>query len=198
MTFLTEATQEQRQEWARKGQETRKANIEKNAAARQSALVYVGELSEKIKQLETKLAALEKFDELTTISAKLTGKYLLSREEIAKLSIPWTKTSGVYFLIDGKQIIYVGQSVNVYERVPQHTDKKFDRFAFVPCAVNALNMLESLYIYCLRPPRNGVNNGKICAPISLEEILSYSEQVGRVKRVTMESLHRSRIKRADF
>ena len=191
MTFLTEATKEQRQEWARKSVATRKANVERKAVARQSALVYANGLGEKIKQLETKLAALEKFDKFTTISAELTGKYLLSKEEITKLSVPWTKTSGVYFLIDGEQIIYVGQSVNVYERVPQHTDKKFDRFAFVPCSVGALNMLESLYIHCFRPPRNGFNKNQMYAPISLDEILSYSEQVGLVKKVITKSLHRS-------
>jgi hypothetical protein len=38
------------------------------------------------------------------------------------------------FLIYEDEIVYVGQSVNMYSRITQHAvDKKFDRYAFVPC-----------------------------------------------------------------
>jgi len=62
--------------------------------------------------------------------------------------------------------------VNVYSRIGQHTNKRFDRYAFVPCSVDALDRLESLYIHCLRPRMNGIQtNGANCAPLTLTALL---------------------------
>ena len=51
-------------------------------------------------------------------------------------------------------------------------NKRFDRYAFVPCAVDALDRLESLYIHCLRPRLNGnQRNDAKCAPIALDALI---------------------------
>ena len=56
---------------------------------------------------------------------------------IARLSSPWPKKrSGVYFLIRGGQVMYVGQSSDVFARVAQHArTREFDHwhwFAYPP------------------------------------------------------------------
>ena len=52
------------------------------------------------------------------------------------------------------------------------SNKRFDRYAFVPCAVDALDRLESLYIHCLRPRLNGnQRNDAKCAPIALDALI---------------------------
>ena len=86
--------------------------------------------------------------------------------------MPWENFSGVYFLLDGDEIVYVGQAVNIYSRIAQHTDKQFDRYAFVLCDVDMLDNLESLYIHVLRPKLNGnQTNGAKIAPLSLEKLI---------------------------
>ena len=123
---------------------------------------------------EARLDALQRTETMNAVSAAITGKALLREAEIAKAALPWgeVKASGVYFLLEGEKVVYIGQSVNVYARIHQHTDKRFDRYAFVPCAVDALDKLESLYIHCLRPPLNGNQvDGFKCAPISLNALI---------------------------
>jgi hypothetical protein len=165
-------TPEERKAIAAKAHASRKARREAEEAARQDALKYAGGLREEIAALETRLAGLQRMETMSLASAALTGKALLRPDEIASAALPWTKASGVYFLLDGADIVYVGQAVNVYSRISQHTDKRFDRYAFVPCQIDALDKLESLYIHCLRPKLNGdKRDGAKCAPISLRELI---------------------------
>jgi len=78
---------------------------------------------------------------------------------------------GVYFLIDGDEIVYVGQSTNIHSRIAQHNDKKFDKFTFVECEQSALNMVESIFIHTYRPKLNLVRvAGYVAAPVSWEEL----------------------------
>lgn len=64
-------------------------------------------------------------------------------------------TSGVYLLYKGGVLIYVGQSTNVFRRIPQHHKKDFDRALFLPCAVAVLDVVESALIATLNPKGNG-------------------------------------------
>ncbi|MEN6540846.1 MAG: GIY-YIG nuclease family protein [Mizugakiibacter sp.] len=165
-------TPEERKAIAAKGHATRRARIEAEEAARQDELKYAGGLREKIAALEKRLASLERMETMNAVSAAVTDKALLRADEIAGAALPWEKASGVYFLLDGDEVVYVGQAVNVYSRIGQHTDKRFDRYAFVPCAVDVLDRLESLYIHCLRPRLNGnQRNDAKCAPIALDALL---------------------------
>lgn len=62
---------------------------------------------------------------------------------------------GVYFLFSGDEIVYVGQSVNVFARVAGHfVYKSFDSFAFVPCRHDQRLALESHYIKLFSPALN--------------------------------------------
>lgn len=170
--LMQNKTPEERKAIAAKGQATRRARREAEEAARQDALKYAGGLRQQIAELEERLGVLQRMEILNVVSATLTSKYLLHADEIAREALPWEKASGVYFLLNGNEIVYVGQAVNVYARIGQHVDKRFDRYAFIPCAINALDKLESLYIHCLRPKLNGnYKNEAKNAPISLEALI---------------------------
>lgn len=163
---------EERQVIAAKGVATRRANIEAREKARQEAIIYANGLREQIEELESRLSSLQRIEAMTVLSSTLTGKVLLREEEIAKAAAPWNKACGVYFLLDGEEVVYIGQSVSIYSRIAQHQDKNFDRFAFVPCRPNELDVLESLYIHCLRPRMNGdQRDGAKLAPVSLPLLL---------------------------
>ena len=64
-------------------------------------------------------------------------------------------TAGVYFLFDNKQLVYIGESNNVYMRIGQHIKdgtKKFDSFEVFPC--NDRKKLEGFLIRALMPKYN--------------------------------------------
>ena len=112
---------------------------------------------------------------LSKISNQLTGKTLLSENDILQSCNPLPMVTGIYFLIDVNKVVYVGQSVNIFSRVSQHfNDKKqFTSFAYIVCEKNILDKMESLYIHLLKPKLNGLlNNGIVCAPLSLDFLLS--------------------------
>jgi hypothetical protein len=64
---------------------------------------------------------------------------------------------GVYFLCDGSEIVYVGQSVNVANRIADHLNesvKYFDGVYFIPCHLSHLLHLESSMIRYFKPKYN--------------------------------------------
>lgn len=88
------------------------------------------------------------------------GYRLLSEEEIqiGSFDIDYKPTRcGVYFLLDGGRVVYVGQAKNVNQRLKMHKidpDKAFDSYAWVACEEEHLDTLEALYIMSLRPALN--------------------------------------------
>jgi hypothetical protein len=165
-------TPEERRASANKAHATARARREREAAARDEALKYAGGLREEIAALTHKLDELKRVEQISAVSCVMTGKVLLRQEEIVAAAIPWKRSSGVYFLIDGAEVAYVGQSVNVHSRIGTHADKQFDKYAFVPCEPDALDKLESLYIHCLRPKLNATNPDQSkAAPIKLDALV---------------------------
>lgn len=68
-------------------------------------------------------------------------------------------TQGVYFLFQGRSIVYVGQSSNIERRVFHHRQegkKVFDSFSVIQCdpAPAALNLKEAEFIYIFQPIYN--------------------------------------------
>lgn len=163
-------TPEERAEIIKKGQATRRKKREEQETLRRDAITRAGGLKEQIAKLEHKLANLKTMEVMAAVSAGLTGKALLPPEEIAKAAMPWRNATGVYFLLIGDEVVYVGQSVNIYARLSSHHIRNFDRFAFVLCSVEMLDRLESLYIHCLRPRLNGGKGAKV-APIPLDTLI---------------------------
>jgi hypothetical protein len=110
--------------------------------------------------------------ELHDASDKLTGKRLLLEREVVLGARKPEHKIGIYFLVRGNSVVYVGQSINILRRVEEHRrTKAFDSFAYIICDKSELNILESLYMlsfrgdkdeYCWQPPlshRNLVSLG---------------------------------------
>ena len=110
--------------------------------------------------------------ELHDASDRLTGKRLLLEQEVILGARKPEHKIGVYFLVRGNSVVYVGQSINILRRVEEHRrTKAFDSFAYIICDKSELDILESLYMlsfrgdkdeYCWQPPlshRNLVSLG---------------------------------------
>lgn len=160
---------------------TRTANkIEKQKREEEHKKQLMLEHSALGRELAARRAALQSLEDQSPIRdafSKLTGRTIHTEAEIVSVSLPVPDICGIYFLVHNDRVVYVGQSVNVPARIGHHktSGKTFDRVAFVSCAQEHLNILESLYIHILRPPLNGDSNtkGLKAAPISMEEMLKY-------------------------
>ena len=65
--------------------------------------------------------------------------------------------SGVYYLIDNNEIVYIGQSTNVAARITTHVQNgtmAFDRYYVCPVAPGKLRECESIAIKELEPKYN--------------------------------------------
>jgi hypothetical protein len=171
MNLLQNKTSEERKAIAAKGVATRQKNKRERDAQRLLDIERRDSLKCEIKELELKRRILERHELSDKTALTLTSKVLLSEVEIVSAANPYELATGVYFLVGGDKVIYVGQSVNVYARIAQHHDKAFDSFAFIPCGKEMLDSLESLYIHVLRPPLNGNQHGGKQAPLSLNKLM---------------------------
>lgn len=77
-------------------------------------------------------------------------------EDISVASVPYTRHSGVYFLLLEGTVVYVGRTNHLLRRCPQHEGegRKFDRVAFMPCPEERAAEIEQLYIWRLQPALN--------------------------------------------
>lgn len=173
MSYVNRTPEQQKASTA-KSVATRKANIAIREAERRDAYERRYLLKGEIEKLELKLNALKQIDQMNEIANKVSGNTLLREHEIVLVSKPWQQFTGVYFLIDNGKIVYVGQSVNVYSRIAQHSQKKFDSFAVLPCQKTELDALESLYIHVLRPPLNS-NDTTTFAPMSIKKLMEHTK-----------------------
>jgi hypothetical protein len=85
-------------------------------------------------------------------------KGLLDQTEIIKRATPIKPICGVYFLISGSRVMYVGQSSRVLERINEHVRNRvpFEAFYFIEVPRRRLLSVEAAYIKAFRPPRNVV------------------------------------------
>ena len=135
----------------------------------------LGGLKQKKKMLLQDVHATEFFVRAKQQLSRLKGLDLVSRQELIRNKIPMLPTIGVYFLIEKDEIVYVGQSVNVFARVSHHYqdgEKVFDSFCYISCEKEELNILESLYILIFQPRCNGYHgiSRQLHAPMSFREI----------------------------
>ncbi len=182
-------TPEERRAIAAKSVATRRANRDRDIAIRQAAKDRILGLKDQIQGLESRLSELQSIEMMNAVSLSLTNKVLLNSDEIVKASMPWSDATGVYFLISGDKVVYVGQAINVYARISQHQHaKSFDRYAYISCSRELLNRIESLYIHVLRPPLNADINGGKFAPIPLDELIGLSEISKRISGKSKEKI----------
>jgi hypothetical protein len=133
----------------------------------QQSYVKLDELRNAISEKERILSKLEH-------SIQITGKQLqqalndplLDEDEILLLAGIRRLKCGVYFLIKDEQVVYVGQSINITQRIAEHTKTKdFDTFTYVQCKREDLNRIEALYITKLKPKYNYNSLGRLQLPM---------------------------------
>ena len=86
---------------------------------------------------------------------------LLSLQEIMRRATPMPLVRGIYFLIRGDEIIYVGQTPNIFRRLGEHLrNKVIDAYYLEPCegSQEELTLLERRYIDIFLPPLNKQKN----------------------------------------
>jgi len=67
----------------------------------------------------------------------------------------------IYVLFKQSDIVYVGQSINPYNRIGQHNkDKDFDHFRVMPCLKKRMAYWEKYLIYKYQPKYNIVGKEK--------------------------------------
>ena len=133
-------------------------------------------LGKEIERFERKATHLV---ESSVLSNTLTGKHMVLEQEIVAQAESFENQCGVYFLVKGKRVVYVGQSVQISARLADHSkNKDFDSYAFIRCDKEKLNVLESLYIHALSPKyqgRSGHKGAHIAAPYSFEQLVALGD-----------------------
>jgi len=77
--------------------------------------------------------------------------------DIIEASIPVQNLAGIYFLVKSNEVIYVGQTIDIFGRISKHRriGKDFDSFSFINCDdAKMRDVLESTYILALAPWMN--------------------------------------------
>ncbi len=102
----------------------------------------------------------------------------LSPEEIAAVAMPHAPVCGVYFLISGREVQYIGQARDVDVRLSQHwkDGKRWERVTVIECDLKHLDLVESAYIHRFQPPLNGRQRGtgRIVAPLKEAQLYQQS------------------------
>jgi hypothetical protein len=84
-------------------------------------------------------------------------------DEILNSTIPSHSFTGIYFLVLNREIVYIGQSVDVLYRISRHRreGKEFDSYTYLLCDKSRLDELEEKYIVALMPWMNKTMGGAI-------------------------------------
>ena len=87
------------------------------------------------------------------------GLIMLTGHEILMRAQPSRKKTGIYFLISGGEIVYVGKSINIDQRIWNKDGQKWksrswEAWHWIECDVSQLDELERQYIDALSPKWN--------------------------------------------
>ena len=72
--------------------------------------------------------------------------------------------SGVYFLYDNEELVYIGKAQNIAKRIIEHMiegTKRFNRVKYELVPVDSLSSVETILIKALKPPLNKSQNNDI-------------------------------------
>lgn len=70
--------------------------------------------------------------------------------------VPFRSGSYVYFLFDGETLVYIGQTINLAQRLYQHTSQKkqYDKASFIETHINDRLIVEMVNIRFYKPKYN--------------------------------------------
>jgi hypothetical protein len=135
---------------------------------------HIETLQKEIEKKEHTLKILRAHIEICGRKVKqLVDQPLLDEDAILLLAGIRKKRCGIYFLIKNDEIVYVGQSVNIHNRIATHENvKDFDRFTYVECEQRDLSRIEAMYIDMYKPKYNYNSIGRLVMPMSKDEAYS--------------------------
>lgn len=84
------------------------------------------------------------------------SKDLLEIEKLMERRQFYFQQRGLYFLFDGDELVYVGQTEDLDARLSVHrkSEKKWNSYAFLPCFLENMDSLEARYIIRYSPRYN--------------------------------------------
>lgn len=94
--------------------------------------------------------------------------------DLGRIASP--RPTGVYFLVDGDEIVYVGQTADLEVRIAMHLEaglKRFDRAFWIELPADQLDAHEGAFIralnprYCLAAPADVGTDGAVLAAYGL-------------------------------
>jgi len=144
---------------------------EENAKKEQEENYIIAEQNRKLNdEINKKRKQLSDIEEsINTAKKKLKAKMddpLFEEDDILLLAGIRKRKCGVYFLIKDEEIVYVGQSVNIFSRIGAHeTLKDFDTFTYIECDKSELNIIEAKYIVKFKPKYNFSSLGNLILPV---------------------------------
>ena len=76
--------------------------------------------------------------------------------DVILASVPISENIGIYFLLRGQEVVYVGQSIDVLTRIARHKreGKWFDHYTIMAAPEDQLDRLEAMYIRAFVPCDN--------------------------------------------
>lgn len=83
-------------------------------------------------------------------------------DTLLHLPLAWTR-SGIYFLCEADEVVYVGRSLTALCRIAEHIKqgvKEFSCVFFLPCLIEELDEIEQRWIKALEPKYNYVHTGR--------------------------------------
>lgn len=172
---MSSKTPAERAEISRKAVATRRRNIETKRLANMEGRQEVDAIASEISKLKGELERLRFTHAISTSYGEMLGLRLAQKEEIVGSSVKWEGHPGVYFLIKDGEIVYIGQSINVFSRIGSHGSiKEFDSYSYVSVEKDKLDIVESLYIHIYNPAQNGGTTGHDTklAPMNFNEVIS--------------------------
>lgn len=126
----------------------------------------INQYKRELELLKLEIQAAQK--KLNFINAKIDyakEESTLTKDEILMLAGIVPKIIGIYFLIDKNEVVYVGQSKDIYTRINTHRKHKvFDTFTYIRCPKDMLNIVETRYIKRLEPKLNRNKDGRLVYP----------------------------------
>ena len=122
----------------------------------------------------------------------MTKQNIFLKKQIIKESKPVSEinTSGIYFLLQGEKLVYVGKTTKGFSRILQHENKKFDRYTFFKCNKEDLDEIETKNIIYYKPIYNknsySFENITIGAVNTICKKIHGKRNINRVRKVIEE------------
>jgi hypothetical protein len=148
----------------------------KTTKTREDAQLWADACEAQIMKRATRLTMKQKIEAAESLLMTAIPKRVLNAlseiphdmEEVLEAAIPYRHGTGIYFLIKDKEVVYVGQSTDVFHRMARHRrdSRDFDSFAYIECEKEKLDELEAAYITAFVPLLN-LSLGKMPKSVTL-------------------------------